>query len=308
MFLPWLPKPSFFTTTFQNELHVRHQLLSDAATWCCISFLIHHGGISPVALHLLGGTTEDAASAAGMMDLQRFERALTDAPSENRTGAELDAQSPELIGSGPKTELALLGVQELDAKSSERTWGWPKTEPAEPSGVPAAHEDIFPDHKPGRIMHGQTTSDHGSGSLGHSLANLGKHPRSTDVESPSAKKTKAQKTTSKTPVEKPINCDECDQTFPFPSHLSVHKQTVHRGIKTFNCDRCSHVSGRRGDLNKHVRTVHERDLALQKGYKCPYCEYSATQRSNFKSHLHRKHPGLETVGLQLVLSTRTEDH
>jgi len=287
MYLPWLPKPSIFTTKFQNDLHVQHQLLSDAATWCCIDFLMHHGGISPNALHWLGGTNEDIASAAEMMDSQRVERALTYAPREKATG---------------------VAVQELDAQSPEGTGGGPKTEPAEPSGVLLAHEDIFPDHKQTRIMHVGSTSDHGSGFPGHSLMNLGKHPRSPDLESRPKEKTKAHKITSREPAEKPINCDECDQTFPFPSHLSVHKQTVHRGIKTFKCDQCGHVSGRRGDLNKHIRTVHDRDLALQRGYKCPYCEYSATQRSNFKSHLHRKHPGFETIGLQLVLSSRNEEH
>ncbi|XP_017460843.1 PREDICTED: zinc finger and SCAN domain-containing protein 12-like, partial [Rhagoletis zephyria] len=79
-------------------------------------------------------------------------------------------------------------------------------------------------------------------------------------------------------AKKSHNCQQCDKSFPFASHLNRH-QLVHTGIQAYKCPTCSKSFGQKGNLKLHQLT-HTRI----KAHKCPTCPKSFALKGDLKKH------------------------
>ena len=82
-------------------------------------------------------------------------------------------------------------------------------------------------------------------------------------------------------------CECCKKSFPSASHLKIHIDSVHSGIKDHKCDTCGKSFSRSGDLKTHINTVHNG----KKDHKCDSCGKAFSQAGILKRHINSVHNG-----------------
>ena len=70
----------------------------------------------------------------------------------------------------------------------------------------------------------------------------------------------------------------CDKAYTKNSHLNIHIQSVHKGVK-FACDQCSKQFSEKCSLRRHILSEHE---GIK--YLCNQCGYEANQLGNLSKH------------------------
>jgi len=83
--------------------------------------------------------------------------------------------------------------------------------------------------------------------------------------------------------EKPMQCKQCDKSFPDRYTLKVHKKS-HDGEKCFKCDLCPYSSISQRHLESHM-LVH----TDQKPFQCDQCDQSFRQKQLLKRHQNLYH-------------------
>ena len=73
-------------------------------------------------------------------------------------------------------------------------------------------------------------------------------------------------------------CLHCDKAYTKNSHLNIHIQSVHKGVK-FACDQCSKQFSEKFSLRRHILSEHE---GIK--YLCNQCGYEANQLGNLSKH------------------------
>ena len=79
-------------------------------------------------------------------------------------------------------------------------------------------------------------------------------------------------------------CDRCDKKFIALSHLKIHVDSIHLGVK-FNCEICSAQFTQKCHLKIHIDTIH---LNL-KPFQCDECDYSCGRNATLKEHVDSVH-------------------
>ncbi|XP_042291743.1 zinc finger and SCAN domain-containing protein 2-like [Thunnus maccoyii] len=79
--------------------------------------------------------------------------------------------------------------------------------------------------------------------------------------------------------KKPLNCSECDETFPNNYLLKTHMR-MHKGKKLFPCSVC----GQKWQFRSHLE-VHMRTHTGEKPYSCPVCGKKFTQKGIMVQHM-----------------------
>ncbi|XP_012368682.1 zinc finger and SCAN domain-containing protein 4-like [Octodon degus] len=87
-----------------------------------------------------------------------------------------------------------------------------------------------------------------------------------------------------TRFSKPYRCEECPETFRYPSLLQAH-QRRHKNERPFVCTECKKGFFQRSDLRVH-QMIHK----TEKPFTCATCEISFTHKSNLRVH-QRIHTG-----------------
>ena len=82
-------------------------------------------------------------------------------------------------------------------------------------------------------------------------------------------------------------CECCKKSFPSASHLKIHIDSVHSGIKDHKCDTCGKSFSRSGVLKTHINSVHNG----QKDHKCDSCGKAFSQAGDLKKHINTVHNG-----------------
>jgi len=82
-------------------------------------------------------------------------------------------------------------------------------------------------------------------------------------------------------------CEECSKQFKSNSYLTIHKKTVHEGLK-YPCDLCPNEATHSGNLAVHKKSIHE---GIK--YPCDLCPYEATQRGRLITHKKSMHEGVK---------------
>lgn len=80
-----------------------------------------------------------------------------------------------------------------------------------------------------------------------------------------------------------FQCDQCEYKAPFKSHLRIHKESVHYGIK-HKCSICYKQFSARSTLVTHIKVAHE-----GKKHHCRHCHHRAISRGHLRRHYHAKH-------------------
>jgi hypothetical protein len=80
-------------------------------------------------------------------------------------------------------------------------------------------------------------------------------------------------------------CDICGVAIKTSKNISLHKKTVHFGIKEFTCDFCGNRFGYKRALQRHLLGVHKYESGKSKRLKCDKCEdYEAVDKEQLKLH------------------------
>ncbi|XP_064645786.1 zinc finger protein 658B-like [Lineus longissimus] len=85
--------------------------------------------------------------------------------------------------------------------------------------------------------------------------------------------------------EKDYSCDICDKKYHSRSGLTTHKNSKHRGGKTYMCEQCGKCFPTSGHMARH-RTTHSEE----KTFACHICEKKFKRREHLKCHV-RMHTG-----------------
>ena len=83
--------------------------------------------------------------------------------------------------------------------------------------------------------------------------------------------------------EKMLTCNYCDYTRENRSHVKIHQESVHEGIR-YECDQCDQITTTKSDLNRHKRIKHEGFK-----HKCRHCLFSTSQMAGLNRHMKIKH-------------------
>ena len=78
-------------------------------------------------------------------------------------------------------------------------------------------------------------------------------------------------------------CDICDKEYSRKSHLKLHKDRAHFGIR-YSCPNCKHRATTAANLKIHIKSKHE-------GVKipCNLCDHQAYDKSSLSGHIKRVH-------------------
>ena len=85
-----------------------------------------------------------------------------------------------------------------------------------------------------------------------------------------------------------FRCAHCSQNFQRLKGMQKHVRTAHPGkdeADNFVCSHCGKLMSAKGVLKRHIMDAHMKI----KRHQCPYCVYSATQKSSLQTHLKAKH-------------------
>ena len=100
-----------------------------------------------------------------------------------------------------------------------------------------------------------------------------------------------------------LKCQPCGAIFFDFSHLTKHKQIVHKMEKQkFNCHLCKSVFKGKHDLKRHINSIHHK----KKPYMCAKCLVNFSRKSYCKSHLKQVH-GEEDMNLILDTSINEDN-
>ncbi|XP_045914730.1 oocyte zinc finger protein XlCOF7.1-like isoform X1 [Micropterus dolomieu] len=89
--------------------------------------------------------------------------------------------------------------------------------------------------------------------------------------------------------KKPLNCSECDVTFPNNYLLTTHMR-MHKGKKLFTCTVC----GQKRQFSSHLE-IHMRTHTGEKPYSCSFCGKRFSQRGIMTQHM-AVHSGVKPYG------------
>ena len=82
-----------------------------------------------------------------------------------------------------------------------------------------------------------------------------------------------------------IKCTECDFITTHERNLIFHMQLLHtKNAKRYECDICGHKATQASHLNLHINSVH---LGLK--FTCIICKKEYTQKSHLNTHVTRFH-------------------
>jgi len=87
-------------------------------------------------------------------------------------------------------------------------------------------------------------------------------------------------------VEKPVQCNKCDESLASARHLTEHRRKFH-GVSDYECNQCDKKLKCLKDLERHL-LVHSDDCEK---YKCDWsgCQYETKYKHYLKYHKLNKH-------------------
>ena len=94
-------------------------------------------------------------------------------------------------------------------------------------------------------------------------------------------------TMSKHTKRKPYQCNECNQSFFYPSALRDHQNT-HSGLKPYNCELCDKSFTSQRSLRLHLMNKHTE----RKPHQCSQCDLSFFYLGDLRNH-QNTHSGLK---------------
>jgi hypothetical protein len=94
--------------------------------------------------------------------------------------------------------------------------------------------------------------------------------------------------------DRPFECQYCDDTFTQKTHLVNHERS-HTGERPYGCGECGARFNRRFSL-----IIHQRTHTGIKPYLCSACDYAAVQSCKVTKHIKARHPGSDTVYINVT--------
>ena len=81
---------------------------------------------------------------------------------------------------------------------------------------------------------------------------------------------------------KPYKCDICGESFTQPTHVRTHKKNVHNDIQDprFQCDKCLKFCQDKRSLNEHKIRIHSE----MKRFQCEVCDHKTNSSKELKRH------------------------
>ena len=83
-------------------------------------------------------------------------------------------------------------------------------------------------------------------------------------------------------------CPHCCQNFSSRKNMLVHYKTYHEEKRDYKCSVCGKEFGYKTDLDKHYKAIHLK----QRSYQCPDCEKSFARSSDLSKHRKSQHLGV----------------
>lgn len=91
----------------------------------------------------------------------------------------------------------------------------------------------------------------------------------------------------------PIKCDQCEHVASSRKFLVVHMRSHRERDANIHCDQCSFVTHTEYGLENHKRRMHSGN-AVQKIFNCTKCDFSVSDKLEFKVHRRDVH-GIKTL-------------
>ena len=89
---------------------------------------------------------------------------------------------------------------------------------------------------------------------------------------------------------KPFKCSQCDRAFSQNSHgpaeLKRHINIVHLGLKPHKCTQCDEAFGHKGHLNRHIKSAHENAFVFEQ------CNKKFASKQGMTEHIESVHEGI----------------
>ena len=125
--------------------------------------------------------------------------------------------------------------------------------------------------------------------------------------------------------DKLFDCEDCDFSTNYPSHLRHHEQSVHNGVVRYFCPLCEYKSFFRNTVDYHIGSKHRgqnaRIMLLEcylcqrgeaheeclksesrkatKRFKCETCEFKSNSRQSLKNHVSAIHEKIHRYSCSL---------
>eukprot|EP00092_Neocalanus_flemingeri_P010726 GFUD01011554.1.p1 GENE.GFUD01011554.1~~GFUD01011554.1.p1 ORF type:complete len:326 (+),score=87.01 GFUD01011554.1:56-1033(+) len=203
------------------------------------------------------------------------------------SGSVIASSKADLLEVGQAAEI--LGIVLKD-----RQIGYRKKNTSEGGGKPVVREEVAISGR--RVSYRKKTIDASSeiktepkeeGTDEENVDNsesLDENERGNDEGRPKTKKSKKLncKNVSELAVSDDNTCGQCGKTFPSAGRLKLH-MNVHSEDKPYKCDVCEKGFSAPASLKNH-KLLHTGET-----FKCEYCDYSAVQKGNLKSHRAKVH-------------------